>query len=487
MKKGTLVAVGIFAVLLLVVLLTREEQVNVGVPKLSVPAVDSSKVQAIEVSGAMAARLLKEGDAWVVLDPASPERKLPAEQSQVDAVLASLRDFRAGDFVSEKSERHAEFEVDDAKGLRLEVTQEGAQPFQIVLGKSAKSGGAYVRQPGGKAVWATQGALAWQVRKDAKGWRKRGFVNAKAEDLTTLTVALPDGPGFVAHHKDGAWTLDESIQPPAGFRFDAGAVQRVAQQLATLSAQDFAEPGTADSVFGFDAPHTVVEAATKDGRTLKLHLGRAAEGDATGPKPVPARLEGGAQVYLVSAHAAQALAKRVDDLRDTSLLAFDAAKAERLTITAGGKKTTVAREAGGWKLVEPKAPPAGLEFDGGQVVAQLQALQSVRGARVVPNAKWGKPTLTVEIKLEGGQLQKLALADDVTSPAGAKQVLAKGSVDALVYAVEPWLKQRLERGVELFRKPVRPPPGMSGIQGLDQLPPELRRKLEAQLGQAQAQ
>jgi hypothetical protein len=483
MKRATLIAVGVFAVLLVAVLATREGRVNVGVPKLSLPAVDKSKVTGVEVSGAMAARLFKEGDGWMVVDPSKPERKFPAEQTQVAAMLDALKEFRAGDLVSEKLERHAEFEVDEAKGVRVKVMQEGGKPLEIVVGKTAKAGGGvYVREPGGKPVWTTQSALAWQVRKDAKGWRKRAFVNAKPEDLTRLAVVLADGEGFRAQQKDGAWALDDSVKQPAGFRFDPGSVQRVAQQFGALSAQDFAEPGTADAVFGFDGPHTVIEAAAKDGRTLKLHLGRAAASAGT----VPARLDGDAQVYLVASYAAQALSKRLDDLREMSLATFDAAKAERLTITAAGKKTVVAREAGHWKLVEPKTTPSGYEFDGAQVAAQLEALRSLRGSRVVTDAKWSKPTLTVEVKLEGGGAQKLELGGEVTGPNGAKQVLSKGSVDALMYAVDPWLKQRFERGIEVFRK-VAPPRNMAGMRGLDQLPPEIRQKLEAQLRQQQSQ
>jgi hypothetical protein len=318
--------------------------------------------------------------------------------------------------------------------------------------------------------------VAWQLRKDAKGWRKRGFVGSKPEELTRLAVALADGQGFIAQQKEGAWALDDSVKPPHGFRFDPGSVQRIAQQLGSLSAQDFAEPGTADSAFGFDGPHALIEAATKDGRTLKLHLGRGAEATA----PVPARLEGDPQVYLVPSYSAQMLTKRLDDLREMSLVSFDAAKAQRLTIAAGGKKTVVTREAGTWKLVEPKSTPAGYQFDPGQVTAQLDALRSLRAARVVTDGKWSKPGLAVEVKLEGGGRQRLELAGEVTGPNGSKQLVAKGSVDSLLYAVDPWVKQRLERGVELFRKPPPAPP-MGGMKGLDQLPPEIRQKLEAQL------
>jgi len=52
MKRGTLIALGAFAVLLVLVLATRESQVSVGVRKLELPRLDNEKVTALELTGA---------------------------------------------------------------------------------------------------------------------------------------------------------------------------------------------------------------------------------------------------------------------------------------------------------------------------------------------------------------------------------------------------------------------------------------------------
>ncbi len=563
--KRTLIALGIFAVLLVAVLLTREEQVNVGVAKLELPRLEKAKVTSIEVSGASAAKLLREGSGWVVVDPKRPEQKHAAEQLQVDSALDAIADFRAGELVTEKAERHAELEVDDAKGLKVKVAAEGGQLFELVFGKSAKSGGVYVRQPKGNAVWVTQSPLPWQMRKDVAGWRKRAFVNAKVEDVTRLSVTLDDGSTLALVQKDGAWKLDETMKPPSDFRFDASAAQRLAQQLASLSAQDFAEPSASEELLGLTGPHAVVEAATKDGRTLKLHLGRGAEPDASvlatalqgqfdaldaawtkdgkltkeelakiasdaskseevkraakklsedamlftrfdvglfaaSPKDdavsandlaavvrtagvVPAKLEGDAQIYLVPSYAAAGLKKRLDDMRDMSLLSFDTAKATKLTIVASGKRTVVAREGESWKLLEPKAVPSGYELDPVQVVAQLDTLRNLRASRLAPEAKpqhVAKPSATVEIAVEGSPVQRLVFGAERAGASGSKELYVKGSIDGHIYAIDPWIRDRLATGHELFRKPA-PPPNVGSIKGLEQLPPEVRQKLEAQL------
>ncbi|MFY0522824.1 hypothetical protein ACN28I_06385 [Archangium gephyra] len=51
MKRGTLIALGAFAVLLVLVLATRERQVSVGVRKLELPKLDKAQVTALEAHG----------------------------------------------------------------------------------------------------------------------------------------------------------------------------------------------------------------------------------------------------------------------------------------------------------------------------------------------------------------------------------------------------------------------------------------------------
>lgn len=479
--KKTLIAVGVFAVLLVLVLATREKQVNVGVPKLELPSMDKAKVVSLEVSGPSSASLKKEGGAWSVADPKKPEKKYPAEESQVGSALDALAGLKARDFVTEKAEKHAELELDEAKGLKVKVGQEDGKSLELVFGKGAKSGGVYLRRPGSNAVFVTPSGFPWQVKKDASGWRKRQVVSAKAEEMEKLQVSLEDGSSLALKQEAGAWSPGSAL--PAGFRFDPEAARRIAQQLASLSAQDFVEEGKKDEELGLAGPHATVEAGLKDGKGLKLHLGKAKEPNG----PVPARLEGDSQAYLLPSWSAQALLKRLDDLRDLSLFSFEVSKANRVVINAGGKRTVAAKEGGAWKVLEPKTLPTGFEFEPAQVDVQLGMIRGVRGLRVVSGVKdakagLAKPAASVEVSLEGGGTQSLRLGSELTGPSGGKEIYAKGAADGLLYAMDTYLKSRLESGVELFRKPP-PPPDFSQMRGLEQLPPDVRQKLEAQLRQ----
>jgi hypothetical protein len=203
---------------------------------------------------------------------------------------------------------------------------------------------------------------------------------------------------------------------------------------------------------------------------------------------VPVRLDGDPQIYLVPAYAAEGLEKRIADLRDLTLLAFDAAKAKRLSIQAGGKTVVVAKEAQGWKLIDPKKLPADFEFDPAHVETTLGTLRSLRALRVaegISEDKAGlkKPSGSVEVLLDGGEKHRLLFGADQPAANGPKDMFVKGSVDNQVYLIAPYVRARFEKGIELFKKLPPPPMNAGGMKGLESLPPEVRKQLEAQLRQ----
>src|SRR5215510_5902174 len=126
MKKGTLIVIVVFAALLAIVLATRERQVSVGVRKLELPTIDKEKVIGVEVGGPKAASLKKEGTGWTVADPAKPDQKHPADEQQINAALDAYKELKFDDLISDKPERHAEYDLDDSKSLKVRIISQGA-------------------------------------------------------------------------------------------------------------------------------------------------------------------------------------------------------------------------------------------------------------------------------------------------------------------------------------------------------------------------
>jgi hypothetical protein len=196
-------------------------------------------------------------------------------------------------------------------------------------------------------------------------------------------------------------------------------------------------------------------------------------------------MEGDPQVYLVPKYTATNLSRKASELRDLTLLSFDPQKVTKVTVQSPGKKTVVVKEGDIWKIVEPKKLPAGFEFDPGQVQGQLQMLKGLRASRVVETANpaqtgLSRPTTLVDIAVEGGPTQSLRFGKEVTSDKG-KEAYVQGSADKLTYAIYDAARTRFETGIELFKKPPPPPPSTGGMRGLENLPPDVRQKIEAQL------
>jgi hypothetical protein len=87
----------------------------------------------------------------------------------------------------------------------------------------------------------------------------------------------------------------------------------------------------------------------------------------------------------------------------------------------------------------------------------------------------GAPAVTVDVTLEGNVTRSLVYDG---------QDKVKG-FDGLVYVTTATERQVFEKGVEVFKRPPPPPPQRGGMQGLDQLPPEIRAQIEAQLRSGQ--
>ncbi len=460
MKKSTLIVLGVFVALALTWGVTREPQVSAGVRKLSTTPINADAVVAIEV-GPVSLQALDGG--WTVTAGGATWQ---ADSNQAQQLARELATLSAPDFITERTERHAELEVDAAKGVAVKARSATALVRDLVVGKASKAGGVYVRQASSNEVFDARGGLGYQVRRSVSDWRdKRIPVVVSPDEVMRVQVSPAVGTGFTLLKGD-AWALEGAT--PAGFRFDLDAATRLVSQLSSLSAQDFVE---ADE----PTPATLT-VGLKSGGTRVLHVG---------PKRTDGtyalRVDGEKQTWLLPGYVGQSLAADLEGLRDTRLLHFDPKEVQELALLGGKSRAAARRDGTGWKLVEPKSPPAGLQFDSQQVDAQLARLGAMRGAKVVdvPAAKAGLGGAKVELTLTGGKKVLLRV--------GAKtgeDVYVVGS-DPLVFTLPSAQLTWLEGGVELFKQPSLPPQGLNGTQGLDQLPPEVRAQLEAQLRQRQ--
>lgn len=528
-NTGIVAALLLFVVLLFVVIGLRGGDDKVGVKELKIEKIDKDKVTKIEVTlpakkkagddagdGKPAAEsdetsqkrqvvLEKDGESWKVFDPAHPDRKFAADEAQVKVALDATGDLGMGDLISTKADKLATYEIDDESGHVVKVHTPAGTALDLVFGRPAKGGGSTVRLAGSNEVFIAKGRLGNVMKKELSAWRKKTLFDIKAEDVARVKTTLADGRFFTVEQEkpEGApadaadagpvaapkasWALAEPAELPAGFRLDDTQLGRPAATLASLRAQDFAD-GVSDADAGFDAAHTIVEATTRDGKTLKVHVGK--EDD---KKRVFAKVDGAPQVYLLANYNAKQLAKSLDDLRDLTLLTAKVEDVEKVAFT-GSTRVVVERDGDAWKLVEPKTAPAGFEVD--QILPQVNAVLRTRAARVAvdaPRDAVAKAGPVIELSLKGGKKQALRfgapLPVDATTAAATetkepREYFVKGGADDLVYVMPAFARNRYDKPAELFKKPALPtgPVGGPGqIPGMDKLPPDVRKKLEESL------
>ncbi len=506
MNKAVIAAVSIFAVLLVLVVATRGKEPKVGIKELKLPPVASADVNRLELTGKHKALLQKDGDRWTVADPAEPAKLYAVEDAAMKTALEAFGDLTTGDFVSERKEKQAELEIDDAAGLRVQARTAKGDALDLVFGKSAKGGGHYVRKAGSDEIYVMKGRLGGALRKDVAGWRKRALVDTKADELAEVSVQPPAGAPYAvvaeraaaeAAGPDGGpapppkavWKLAPGTTLPAGFRLDQEALGRIAQSFATLRAADFA---TSEEGSGFDQPHTVVSATTTQGKKIVLHLGK--EDD---KKRVFAKADSDPQVYLIGAYQAKQVGKPLDELRDTTLLApMKPDDVQKIIVKHGAERVIVERKDGAFALIEPKTTPTGFVYDPAAAQSQAAQLARLRAARRIGAVGSGAvyaetglqaPDTTVEVITTDGTSHVVKFGKPVVDPTAAKdaavkEVYVQGDADTDVYAIARFAKDRFDKPLDLFKRVERPAmAGPGGMSGLENLPPDVRKKLEASL------
>jgi Domain of unknown function (DUF4340) len=536
MNKNVMIAVLVFAGLLVAVMVMRAKPTKVGVKELKIEAIARDKVAKIEVTlppkkqpplapdagpppeapKVQHVVIERQGASFLVYDADKPTAKFPADEQSIDIALDALEELKVGDLIANKADKLAEYELDDERGLRTRITTTGGEALDLMFGRAAKGGGSTVRMAGSNDIFVAKGRFGPSIKKDVSQWRKKAIVGSKPDELTALTVKPAVGLGFTVtastpaptEPADGGaaaepkpeWKITEPATLPAGFRVDASQVARVASAFTGVRAADYSEAAT-DDVTGLAGPHTTIEATTKDGKKLVLHLGK--EDD---KKRTYARVDGDPQLYLVSQFAAKQAARSLDDLRDMALVDAKVEDVERVTFKGSEGSFVVARDGDAWKLVDPKKPPE--NFDVGQIAPAVQNALRLRATRLAPSDAVAtgvdKPLPFVELELKGGKKLAVrfgaglpldpndappALPTDKPEP---REFYVKGSIDELTYVVAASGRKKYDRPIDLFKKPPShsgPPGGMGGGPGggLDSLPPEMRKKLEEALKNAPKQ
>ena len=268
MKRNTLILLGVFVVLVLIVLVGERPfrgREPSDAPRLF-PAFDSSAVAAVDIlTPSDTTRLEKVDATWRVITADG----YPADAKAVGDLLARVRDLRKEEVASRNPEKQSVFEVD---GSGLETRLYGPNEEKIAhlyVGKAGPSySGAYIRAGDSDEVILATGYLKGVFEKGDRGWRDRTLFDFDQADITqftfekpgtTLTVSTPDRIRWYVHGPDSC-------------EVKMNIADNILRTISTLQADGFAPEASLEEA-GLADPWGTFTARLSDGTEKVLLVG----------------------------------------------------------------------------------------------------------------------------------------------------------------------------------------------------------------------
>ncbi len=486
MKRNTIIALVVFALLLVGVIVLNRQPVMRGATTLDLSTITTDSIEAISLSGPEETRvaLVREEGVWRLDDQ---NRRL-ADPTAVDRALEALGKVSTSDMVSSSVARQEYYGVDENKGRHIRLKTTSGDEEALVFGQSVK-GGSFLRKDGGTAIFKVSANLRGLFPTETSRWLKLNLIDQPFEDLKAVEVALSGEAPFtlLPAADDTRWRLEDPSILPEAFRFDGAEAMSMARAAATFRASKIIEDEVEDTGLG-DGDDRIT--LSFEGGDEVIHLGGE-----TDDHSVYARLDGRDALFAIPEYRVKKLRKTPLAMRDLHLMDFDPTAVVSVRLDAGSEEILWVKEQGEWTPdTSVSKPPADLDLDPAMVDAFIHSLENLRaaewlGAKTPRRAGLDRPSGTVELGFENSPSATLTLGRKIPKEEPSK-VYCRGNVDQAVYSLDSFQADRLGRGWDLFRRPPAGPPGGMGSidpKTLSSLPPEIREQLMQQLRQQQQQ
>lgn len=360
MNRKTLLAGGVFAVLLLitmVVLREPEKGSRTGEAARAIPAISEGALDTLEVTkDGKTTVIKKQGNAYKVTAPVD----YPADAETSKQAFEAIEKLEFASIVSDQKSRHADYEVDD-KSLRVVGKKGSTVLADLRLGKVANNL-TMVRVEGKDEVWQAVGSLKWQFDKDSAGWRDKSIVTFAEADAERIEVLAKGGAKIVvarAPKTDGGapqgadgWKLVEWTEKAAPY--DKAVAADLVSALSGLKANDFAD-GAPVGETGLAAPELTVTVALKGGKKESIEIGKQ-----KGEEDIYVKSANSAQIFLVKKVSLERVNKRPVEFRDKTICDLNDAEVIQVAVNRGPDSYTLVKDPkksgdDAWKLTKPAA------------------------------------------------------------------------------------------------------------------------------------
>ena len=164
-----------------------------------------------------------------------------------------------------------------------------------------------------------------------------------SDDIQQLDLVTPAQRMTAVRSGDQRW----KITSPRPLDADADELNRLLSSASDISREDIIEENAANlAPFGLAPAQTTVSIKTKDGKVHEIRFGN---NNPTGNSTYAA-LQGKNQIFLVSSSVAGNFNKKLDDLRNHSILKFEQFETQSLDMRSSKGTLNLAKEGDRWML-----------------------------------------------------------------------------------------------------------------------------------------
>ncbi len=196
---------------------------------------------------------------------------LPADFSKLSGLTGDLTTAKIQRLVTTSPERIARLGFDDTRIDFLDDA--GKSLWSVVLGKTADSGGRFVRF--GDEPKAYLADLNSQIDSESKDWADTALLTLKPDDIAKVEIPFDSGGPVVVSRarKDAAWSSDKT---PAGKSVKADSLSSLLNSLGALRFSDTSDSADPRAEAARKHLRTFV-LTTFDGKSTTVALGREPE------------------------------------------------------------------------------------------------------------------------------------------------------------------------------------------------------------------
>ncbi len=245
---------------------------------------DAESVDKIEIVNQTEAMTFeKSSDVWWMTNP----KQYKADTSFTTLVLDKLKEVRFERLVSEKKDKHDQFEVGE-NGSRVKAFAKGKEVLRLIVGKNTPDyRGTFVRLPDSDRVYATAASLGTGFKKKVEEWRDKTIVGLKEDELNRIEFSLEDGayalvrkeipsvePAAEEKDRGDVATSRWEMEGDADFRFDQTRLNQMLSSFERMKWSEIVDAPETLETYGLEKSKLFVKLTSKDGKETTVKLGK---------------------------------------------------------------------------------------------------------------------------------------------------------------------------------------------------------------------